>query len=513
METPITTSDEPRADDAGERCRRVDTTLWWVVLGVFAGLMCVAVLVDDFRERPLLGDNASHLMQGVSLAEGANLSYEASDHEAWVALGWDEFPRGLYLQQRSDGSWAFAKPYGYSVWLAPFLAVLPAPLSVNVANALLFLAFVGLCGAIVATRYSGPVVPIATGAFAVASYAAFYAFTTHPDLFLATVSALFCLLAIVAARDGAVRLGPGVATAVVGAFLLAEKPTMLLVVLPVLGWLGYLAGALRPRAALGIALVAAYALFVVPYLYYSDGSVFTPYGGDRHFVLELPPFTDGGYAVADVAGEQLSLSFALESATSELGASARAVFLYVFGRHTGIAVFMPAALAFSVLAAWSLWDRTRRRRDTTRHEDPDSPHDQPASAHHRLLSPLNGLGLAFFGGLALYALVYCAVFPFNYYGGGQSLGNRYFLQVAPFALAGAVMIRPPARLMARVGAVSIVWALVALSAHMADPSNAFTTLDRRSAAQRIMPFESGLEGTGYFLCGRDRCLDEGVPEP
>ncbi len=513
MTSTTATSTEPSSEPGAGRARRADAILWWSVLGVCTGLLCVAMLVDDFRERPLLGDQSSHLMQGISLANGANLTFDESDYEAWVDLGWDEYPRGLYIQQRGDGSWAFAKPYGYSVWLAPFLAALPAPLSVNVANALLFLTFVGLSAAIVATRYSGPVVPIATGAFAVASFPVFYAFTTHPDLFLATASALFCLLALRALEREQVRFPLAVGAAVAGAFLVAEKPTMLLLVAPVMAWVGYQVLGARQRATLATLLVAGYVVFVIPYLYYSDGSVFTPYGGDRHFVLLVPPFAEGGWAVQDVAGEQLSLSFVIEGATSNLVDSARALGFYLFGRHTGIAVFMPAALAFVALAAWWMWASRRTARAADPQSGPDSGDHSDLPNDIGPLGRHGGLALAMFAGLGLYILIYCAVFPFNYYGGGQSIGNRYFLQVAPFALAGAIAIRPPARLLARVGGVSIIAALVMLSAHMADPSNAFTTLDRRSAAQRIMPFESGLEGTGYFLCGRERCLDEGVPEP
>src|SRR5690606_21767332 len=101
----------------------------------------------------------------------------------WQQLGWTDYPNGLFTQQRADG-WAFAKPYGYSVWLAPFLALFPAPVSVALANSVLLALYVALITAIVAAIYRGPVVPVVAGTFALSSAAVFYAFTTHSDLFL-----------------------------------------------------------------------------------------------------------------------------------------------------------------------------------------------------------------------------------------------------------------------------------------------------------------------------------------
>ena len=47
--------------------------------------------------------------------------------------------------------------------------------------------------------------------------------------------------------------------------------------------------------------------------------------------------------------------------------------------------------------------------------------------------------------MLVYVGLYLVVYTNNYFGGGASLGNRYFLQIAPVLLGVLAVLRPPAR--------------------------------------------------------------------
>src|SRR3546814_7570190 len=89
---------------------------------------------------PVAGAQASFVYQALSL-RGGDLSYDADDQARWLELGWADQPHGLFVQQRGDG-WAFAKPLGYSVLLAPAMAVAGAH-GITLVGAGLLLAYAG----------------------------------------------------------------------------------------------------------------------------------------------------------------------------------------------------------------------------------------------------------------------------------------------------------------------------------------------------------------------------------
>ena len=74
---------------------------------------------------------------------GHDLSYDAADMDRWREVGWVPAPTSLFFQ-RSPWGWAFAKPYLYSVHLAPFVGLFGAVPGVAIANTVLLLALVGL---------------------------------------------------------------------------------------------------------------------------------------------------------------------------------------------------------------------------------------------------------------------------------------------------------------------------------------------------------------------------------
>src|SRR5690606_35608134 len=83
----------------------------WALLVVLTVWALTGTLSHDFTDRPVVGDQASNVMQMLSVAhDGNDLSYDELDLARWRALFWSDNPHGLYFQRFGDG-WAFAKPY------------------------------------------------------------------------------------------------------------------------------------------------------------------------------------------------------------------------------------------------------------------------------------------------------------------------------------------------------------------------------------------------------------------
>lgn len=135
---PERTREEPPAAVETPRERRWPRV---VVLVLCAGVLVYAALrvgVHDPTELQVSGDQAAFTLNALSIADG-NLSYDRADYEAWLDLDWEVNPRGLFMQ-RNDEGWAFAKPYGYSVLLAPFVDWFGAD-GISYVNAGLLLAY------------------------------------------------------------------------------------------------------------------------------------------------------------------------------------------------------------------------------------------------------------------------------------------------------------------------------------------------------------------------------------
>lgn len=458
------------------------TAAAWLLLVVATGWMLWHTARHDFRTQPLVADQAAQLLQGLSLAhDGNDLSYDALDVQRWRDVGWTTNPNGLYYQA-FEGGWAFAKPYLYSVLLVvPYRLFGPA-VGVALTNSALLLALVGLSVAILRLWLRGPAVPLVAGAFVFASNAYFHAYPVVVDLFLAVGTAGFAYLVLRGLRDGDHRWT--VAGLVVGAVLLSEKSPMALALGPLAlvawarlpGWRWKSAGAAVPLVLLALA--------VVPYLHYSDGASWSAYGGERYYAYSNVPFDpDADFASTPEplrvpTDETVSLDYVGDQLTSGWADTAQSAVYYVVGRHTGLVVSAPMALAVIGLALW----RVRRL---------------PAEA----LAPLAGIGL--------YVAFYLVLFADNYYGGGQAVGNRYFLQIAPLVLAVAAAGRLPTRPLAGMALASVALSLVLWWPHHANPQEALVELDRTTPAQDLLPFEVNQLGADYWRCGVGYCADDG----
>lgn len=460
-----------------------------LLCGLTLAAAVLRIAVHDPTDEPVSGDQASFTYQALSLL-GGDLAYDASDQERWLDLGWTEQPHGLFVQQRDDG-WAFAKPLGYSVLLAPAIAVADGR-GIALVGAALVLAYAGCWYGVGRLRWDRTGAAVVATAATVASHAWLFGFPAHADLFVAVLVGVAALGATrVAWGSTAPSWWLGAAAAATG-LLVTEKLPALVALAPLLV-VAFLRSPTRARwtaVAVGVAVVG---LSVVPYLYYSDGASWSAYGGDRYYAIATTPWSGG--TTDDLTPWQtrdsLSPGFVLDSLTEPSDDLASATLTYAAGRHTGVATFFPiaAALAAAALAPW--W-RCRRGRAPSDGARPDRTVAVAAAA-----------------GLAAYVALYLVVFTDNYFGGGQSVGNRYFLQVSSLVAVAAVAGGVTSRAARWCGAAAAGWALVVLAPHLQHPEEAFNRIDRTSAVQRRLPFDGSQMDAWRFQCEPAAC----VPPP
>ena len=311
--------------------------------------------------------------------------------------------------QRYDGDrYGVGKPYGYSLYLSPFIAVLGPVHGVAVGNTLLLAAMMLISILLLRTRYDGPVVPLLTGAFYLASYVYMYAFWVHSELFLGLLTLIAFAGAVRFAQTGPVVVG---GPELRRDRLRGERE-------------GRLPRAVRPDRARdaveGAHVAAAHRAAArraararaspsCPICATRTGTASTRTAASASSSRARPRSREGttGFAATNYSGEDITL-YLDAPVSGKLEALA-----YTFvGRHTGMLVYLPVALLLLVAALAHV-----RRAD--------------AWGRAALLSVLG------------YVLFYAFFFPTNYFGGGQSLGNRYFLQAAPAIIAMVVLMRLP----------------------------------------------------------------------
>lgn len=487
---PTSARTDARADGG---TRRWPVAAAWMVLAVVTVAGLAVTLAWDFRDEPLVGDQASHLMQAMSLAHDADLRFDADDLQRWRDMGWTAEPLGLFFQASDDG-WSFAKPYGYSLWLAPFVKAFGAVSGVAVGNAALLLAVVAVSVALVARASNAglrsPAPPLLAASLVFGSHLWLSAVTVHTELLLAAlVGVLFLLVDHWHAGSIAAAAGTGVVTG----FLLTDKPVFAVLIAPAALWLVVRAAKDRrwwEVVAPAAALLGAFAVATLPYLVASDGAAPTPYGGERYYAKTSTPFdpAEANPERSSTSGEARDiprdwgrieshdasspLRLALDALTSPLEPLRSAAFTVV-GRHTGLVVFDPFALA-ALVGAVVAWRR------------------------------LDGVARATAAGIVAYLAFYVVVFPDNYYGGSQSIGNRYFAQVVPAValLAGGLVARSRrdaqrwavAAVVLGVASVAVTWPL------HSRPTEAFNHPARTTSVQRLLPVETTQDPIVNVLC-------------
>ncbi len=468
------TEPEPEAAPRPETPRK--RPAWqWIALAVlvgFVGVQSWRVARFDVRDGPLVGDQASHLMQAQSLAEDGDLVFDAGDHDRFLDVGWGP-PRGLFFQVTDDG-YAFAKPYGYSVFATPFVMAFGAVGGFAAANAVLLVVLTAACHLILRSRLDDlPALALST-VFVFGSNAYPFAYVIHPDLFLATLTSLVALVALQVRRDPRPWLVAVLAALM--SFGVSEKPTLGLVYTA----LGFAAmwqhrTKLTAVASGVVSGLVALVVAVIPYLRASGNASWNPYAGDRFITPNGDVPFDATPETATMFPTMAERFFSLSYWREVIGEEGREIAesaVYVFvGRHTGMLPFLSAAFVLTAVIVW------RRRSDWNR--------DAVLAA----------------SGLAAYVGFYVVLFPFNYFGGGQTVGNRYLLQVIPALLVVVELLQISQRTIWRATAVAAVLSLLFMGPSHRDPDRAFWLLARSSIAQELLPFEYDRRDEIVFACG------------
>jgi hypothetical protein len=413
---------------AARRLASVRGLSWLVLAGLLAATLAGAATFDPGTWPSLVGDEATYAMQAESLAFDGDLGYERGDYDRFVAHR-GRAPDGLILQKAPGGErLAFGKPPLYALWLAPFVRLAPVR-GPAVANALL-LALAAVAAARCLERWVGAAAALWVAVATFGSVAFAYVFWVHADLFL--LSAVALGLSLVWRGEPATALGGGRSAdlyeppegtaeaasrwrplarwAAAGALLAvagAYRPFYLALSAPaaVAAWGegrrggpggGARAGAL---AAGALALLAAVALLQV-----AAGGTWTAYGGERQGF-----YAHTGFPAVDFPATEWrrsverwgNTSWVFPGALGDLTATADPALwgwnslYFLAGRNVGVLpYFLPLLLFFAAF------------------------------------SPRRGRWL-----LPLAVLVAAAGFllvrPFNFYGGGGAIANRYFLPLYP----------------------------------------------------------------------------------
>jgi hypothetical protein len=386
----------------------------WTVLGFLLLSVLIGVLRFDRTGRPsLVGDEATYAMQAASLAWDFDLRYSRADFDRFVAQ-WGGPPDGLILQSRDNGARiTYGKPFLYALAIAPFVRFAPVRGGL-IANAL-FLTVAAVLAARSLQRRLGDTAPLWVAVFLFASVSFAYAFWVHADIFLLAATAAGLALVYWGPEEGAeqetlpqiwgeprqgrfavVRWAlAGVLLAVAGAF----RPCYLALLLPA-GLAAWTSG--HRRKALGGLLAGALGLLLVTSLVqWSAGGDWSGYGGERQGFY---PRT--GYPDVDFPASRWNASIQKWGNTAWLqdgGIEPRFdpkllgwnTLYFLVGRNVGVLpYFLPLLLGF---IAW----RGGRGRWTI-----------PLAVAAAMLSIL-------------------LIRPFNFYGGGGAIADRYFLPLYP----------------------------------------------------------------------------------
>jgi hypothetical protein len=383
----------------------------WAILGILLFSILIAAISFDRASWPtVIGDEATYLMQAESLAWDFDLTFGKLDYDRFVRH-WRNRP-DLVLQSGDSGEHVtFGKPFLYALAIAPFVRAAPRRGAV-VANAVFFAAS-ALAAASALRKRRGPAAPLWVATYLFASVAFGHVFWVHSDLLLMATTAVAFSLAygdpeLESNPSAAATLGGDVPRlrcllrwVTVGLLLSVSgtsRPFYFILLLPA----GLAVPARHRRLAwCGLAAGALSLLLAVSLIHHTAGRSWSPYTGERR------GFTDRtGYPGIDFPSEQWSEAvrqlgsaswihegssqFQLDSALWRWNS-----FYFLLGRNVGVLpYFLPLVLGF--------FAGVRGREQW-----------------------------AIVVAVVLVLACFFAIRPFNFYGGGGALANRYFLPIYP----------------------------------------------------------------------------------
>jgi len=453
-------------------------TLPRAVLGLLLAATLVGAATLDRRTWPgLVGDESTYLMQAQSLAWDGDLAYTRADYDRFVAQ-WRRPPEGLILQSADGGrTLLYAKPAAYALFVAPFLRASPFR-GAAVANALI-LALAALASARALERRIGPAAALWVAAGIFASVAFAYVFWTHSDLFLMSLTALALALAYGGAPGARTWPARWIVAGLLLGIVIVSRPIYAGLLLPV----ALAVPPERRRAGLAALFAGVAALVLI-----SAGAslatrgTWTSYAGERQ---SFDPKT--GFPRVDPRADDWSGQLAergttawVKEETLRLGFDSHQtgwnVLYYLAGRHVGVLpYFLPLLLGLLAF---------RRGEGRTA----------------LLLAVL----------ISAAGLFYLR--PFNFYGGGGAIANRYFLPIYPaFWFLAARPFRPTVAVLAPILAAALaapfllpLW--TAPRAYPIDPDGGYHHVS--SVARRWLPYETTL--SHLKPAGQEDFLEHGL---
>jgi hypothetical protein len=414
------------------------------------------------------GDGATYHAMAWSLARDLDLRFEAKDLER-VRREYPDGPQGLFLKRASGGltldpatgfPWVrrvradegrlyYAKSFVYPLAVAPLVAVFGTR-GLTLANGLLLALALWLAHGILVRRGLAPWPALALAvAFLLLTVTPLYLVWLTPEVFgLALLTG--ALAAWAAGRPVLSAVLFGVAGYLKPPNLLIAAPLGLEALLPPAGepWLGPKAGA-RALEALkrGVVMIAAACSLYALNAAFTGESNYQ--GGERKTFYGRFPFDAGG-TTFDGAGTWMTTNqlgplvegkdeakVTSQSGPARKGWELRESFAwnlayYWVGRFGGaLAYFLPAVLALLLFL---------------------------------LVGPRDRAGWLALGAIVLTWIAYIQLIPDNWYGGGGTVGNRYFLSVLPAFL----FLVPPSR-WRWLAVPSLAWAVVFLAPVLGEP--------------------------------------------
>lgn len=383
---------------------RTDRTRWTdsVLLALLLLLLLGAVTFDRTSWPGLVGDEATYLVQAESLAFDGDLVYHRADYDRFVAH-WGQPPEGLILQSGDGGRRiTFGKPFFYAGFLAPFVRLSPTR-GPFVANVLVLAATALLVARRLRPRL-GPAAPLWVASWIFGSVAFAYVFWAHSDLLLLCCTAVAFALVVEPPEGESVRGWRWLAAGALLAVVAFSRPTYAPLFLPALVALGELPRSARLRcgAVLVTAFVAAIALAAAVHVAHA-GSL-TGYGAERHGFYRSTGFPE--------------VDFPASGWTETMDR------LQNNAWRTGIANLLREKKVVPSLWAADIASFLRGR------DVGVLPYYTPLLLG-LLAAPRGRVRIALLVAVALSVAAFFYLRPFNFWGGGGAIANRYFLPLYP----------------------------------------------------------------------------------
>ena len=388
------------------------------LLSAFFVPLCLHLMPYNPTQLYIYGDQANHYIQAQSIAFDRDLLYTRQDYVRFFE-DWKRKPLGLFLKY--DGThFYYAKPFLYSLYLAPFIALAHGK-GVVIANTVL----AAIIALLVFRHFRKTNSYIESLLFLVPALVFtqifFYLMVAHPDLFEATLLGIAVTLwlevfrKLKAPQEGNsgtcvyisyLRSAALWASLVMG-FSMYSKPPFFTFYIPFLILLF-----LRNKRWALFSLLTVLGIFILfTAVHFSHDGSLSPYSGNRMRCQSLCPYENS----ADETNLEKIVKVDHPSIDSLDGKPLTSIWVrivilfgylprnsmyYFFGRQTGIFIYqVGCVIALILLGVY--W---RRR--------------QPGQ-------------VALLAGLIFFILVNFWAMPQNYFGGTTSLGNRYALQILP----------------------------------------------------------------------------------